>query len=327
MKIAILGFGSIGRRHAANLRSMNGIDVLAYDPDEGVAAGDGCDCVHELSVIWKFEPEVVFVTAPTQRHLELALEAARRHCHLFIEKPLYHTLEGLDALIAIAAANRILTMVGCNMRFHRGLKHVREYVRNDAVGTIRHQRLYTGSYLPAWRPGSDYHRSYSASPIWGGAILDCIHEIDLALWLGGAGDVLAAVSIPATGLDLTTDGLAEILVHHHNGVISSIHLNFIQRDYSRFCRIIGDRGTIYWDFTRNTVSLGDTSGNLKETRGLGPPAEALDEMYVAEIAHFLEAIRQHAQPMNSITEARQTLAVALQARASRQRWDASADAS
>ena len=153
-------------------------------------------------------------------------------------------------------------MVGCNMRFHPGPATVRRLLEEKALGTPLCARLQTSSFLPRWRPEQDYRKSYSASPDSGGAILDCIHEIDLADWYFGPGIVLASAILPASCLGLTTDGAAEILISHDSGVLASVHLNFMQRDYRRGCQIAGTDGTIYWDFAMRYVEVFGEDGTL-----------------------------------------------------------------
>ena len=50
--------------------------------------------------------------------LDVALAAAKAGCHLFIEKPVSHTLDQLDELMALVEQNRLVTMVGYHLRFH-----------------------------------------------------------------------------------------------------------------------------------------------------------------------------------------------------------------
>ena len=85
--------------------------------------------------------------------------------------------------------------------------------------------------------------------------MDCIHEIDLVLWLLGCAKVAASVTRPAKSLGLDTDGLAEIILEHESGVISSVHLNYVQRNYYRTIQIIGSDGTIEWDFNSGQTKL------------------------------------------------------------------------
>lgn len=315
-RIAVLGCGSIGRRHIQNLRVL-GCDVLAFDPLEAARTSMEKSDVFvtgELEDVWQARPDAVVVAAPSDLHVELAMEAARRDCHLFIEKPLSHSLEGVDALCEETENRDLTTMVACNMRFHPGPAAVRRLMREGAVGDTLALRLQSGSFLPRWRPDSDYKNSYSASPQWGGAALDCIHEIDLALWLGGAARLVGALCVPARSLELETDGLCEMILQHESGACGSVHLNFVQRDYRRTCQIIGTQGTIYWDFSARRVDVFGPDGVLAQSFG-EPDGWQVNDMYVDEMKHFLECARASTATVNPLRGGLDALRIALQARA------------
>jgi predicted dehydrogenase len=315
MRIAVLGCGSIGRRHLLNLRSLGCVETVCFDPDPEArrAAETVADvpAFSSLEAVWATNPDAVLITAATHEHVELALAAARRGCHLFIEKPLSHALDGrLAELLAEVERRDLITMVACNMRFHPGPATVKRWLEAAAVGEVVAARIQTGSYLPRWHPASDYRRSYSASPDSGGAVLDCIHEIDLALWYFGPAKVAGAVVLPATHLGIQTDGLAEILLCHASGVLSSVHVNFIQRDYRRASQIIGSEGSLYWDFgERRALRFGKD----------GEPAESVPEpvdwpvnrMYVDEMEHFLQSVERRRPTVNPISGGVAALEIAL----------------
>jgi predicted dehydrogenase len=241
------------------------------------------------------------------------LEAVRRGCHLFVEKPLSHTLDGINELLAVSRKRNLTTMVACNMRFHPGPAAVKRVLDEQAIGNIIAARIQTASYLPHWRPSQDYRKSYSASVEYGGAILDCIHEIDLALWYLGSAKVLAAVSLSAKSIGLKTDGLAEIILRHKSGALCNVHLNFVQRDYRRTCQIIGSEGTIYWNFTDHAVRVFDADGKLARTIA-EPQGWEINQMYIDELSHFISAVRGNSQTMNPLSVGLDALKIALVAR-------------
>jgi predicted dehydrogenase len=317
MRIAVLGCGSIGSRHLRNLRALGQPDLLVYDPSPAAREAVGEEafavCCETLEEVWAWGPEAVLVAAPTNLHVEMALEAARRGCHVFVEKPLSHSPDGLEQLCAEVERRGLITMVGCNMRFHPGPAAVRELVRGGRIGKVIAARIQSGSYLPRWRPRQDYHDSYSASPVWGGAALDCVHEIDLALWYFGPASVVGAALLSASTIGLETDGLAEILLRHEGGVLSSVHVNFIQRDYRRGCQIIGSEGTIYWDFEDRRVVVYGADGAVAEEIP-EPDGWHLNQMYLDEMMHFIRAVETARQSMNPISGGWDALKIALAAR-------------
>lgn len=317
LRVLVLGCGSIGRRHVRNLLALKVPHITAFDPAPEVLArarqDSGVETVDSLGLAWEREPYAVVISAPTQAHVSLALEAAERGCHLFIEKPLSHSRGGLDRLMAEVDRQGLVTMVGCNMRFHPGPACVKELLQEGTIGEILWARLETGSFLPRWRSAPDYRESYSASPKWGGAILDCIHEIDLALWFFGPAKVVGAAHLPARSIGLETDGLAEILLRHDSGVLSSIHLNFIQRDVRRRYQIIGGEGTLDWDLMENRGRLFGPEGEPRREY-CGPEGWEMNRMYLDELRHFLQALRAKRTTVNPVTQAAAALEIALTVR-------------
>ncbi len=317
LRIAVLGCGSIGRRHLRNLSALGWHDLLAFDTAasalEAVRLETEAACYTDLHSLWQQQPQLVIVTTPSNLHVELALAAAQRGCALFIEKPLSHSLAGLDVLCAEAEDRHLTNMVGCNMRFHPGPAQIKRLLDEGAIGHILSARIHTGSYLPGWRPNTDYRQSYSANASQGGgAILDCIHEIDLALWYFGTGDVVGAASLPATSIGLAVEGLAELLIRHETGVLSSVHLNFIQHDYRRSCEVIGTQGSLYWDFGEGKVQCYRPS---QERLLIEQPADwTLNQMYLDEMRYFMNCVVNQQPTANNIQRAMATLQVALAAK-------------
>jgi len=317
MRVLVIGCGSIGMRHMHNLNNLGIDDLMAFDTvaDQREHAQQECGArpFDTLDAALQSGADVVFVTTPTHLHVPVALQAASAGCHLFIEKPLSHTEEGLNELIDLVQRNHLVTMVGCNMRFHPGPSILKKLLEARVIGTIIAARLQAGSFLPRWRPSQDYRQSYSASAEWGGAILDAIHEIDLALWFLGPARLLASAHLPAWTIGLKADGLSEMILQHTSGALSSIHLNFVQRDYRRACQLIGSEGTLYWDYETHVVHQYGPDGNLSLSYP-EPAGWQVNQMYLDELVYFVEALKGSNQTMNSVDESLAALEIALAAR-------------
>ena len=67
-------------------------------------------------------PDAVFVCSPCSQHVETAQRAADAGCHLFIEKPVSHTLDGLSRLADTVAQKGLVALVGCQWRFHPSVR-------------------------------------------------------------------------------------------------------------------------------------------------------------------------------------------------------------
>ena len=281
-RILIAGLGSIGQRHARNLRALfgDGADILAYravgqqgiitaamtlDPSSTVEARYGIRSFDRLDEALVCDPEAVLVCNPTSRHMEVALAAARHGCHLLIEKPLAATLEGCDALLGAVARAGIVATVGYQMRFHPALLRLRELLCRKAIGRVRSVRAEMAEYLPDAHPYEDYRTSYAARADLGGGVILCYsHEIDYVLWLFGPARRVSATGGRLGDLEIDVEDTAHITLEcerQGHAVPVDVHVTFLQRPSSRTCEVIGEQGAIRIDFIQSTLTLTDGAGS------------------------------------------------------------------
>lgn len=295
MRFLVTGCGSIGRRHISNLLANGNIEVIAHD-----TTPDGRNKVMDLYGIKTYEnykdalasgPDAVIVATPTNEHIKPALEAAKAGCNLFIEKPVSHNTEGLPEVLSTVKKKGLITLVGCNMRFHPGLKKVKELLDRGAAGKILSANIESGSYMPEWRPGIDYRKTYSSRHnMGGGVILDAIHEIDYARWMLGDVAVVSCMADKQSSLEIDVEDVADMLLRFSSGVIARLHLDYVQRSYSRNCKFVGEDGVITWDFNEGQSGL-FSAQDKQWTWFKQPPNFELNQMYVDEMQHFVNCLK------------------------------------
>lgn len=321
MRFFVIGCGSIGKRHIRNLLSLEAGAVLAYDPVESRRREMGempqVEIVDSIDGAWGWKPDAVLVCSPNIHHVEHAVRAVEHDCHLFIEKPLSHQMEGVDRLIQLIRKKKRVSLVGCNMRFHPGLKKVKELVEQGAIGPIVGARAEFGQYLPDWRPQSDYRRSYSARrDLGGGIVLDAIHEIDYLRWLAGGVKMVSCLMDKVSHLEMDVEDAASMVLRFENGAIGEVHVDCIQRSYKRACRIIGEEGTIEWDFSKGEV-LWFSAESREWRRFVNPDGWQVNDMYLDELRHFLHCLSDPAvQSVQDAAEGARALEIALAAKQS-----------
>ena len=313
--VLVLGCGSIGRRHIANLLALGVGDVLAYDPDPvrrtEIETGFSIPTVDTLEQGWKANPDVAMIAAPTNLHIPLAIEAAERSCHLFIEKPLGHCLEGVDELLSIAAKQKLTAMVGCNMRFHHGPSTIKRLLDDGAAGHVTSALIDAGQYLPDWHPEEDYRLGYSARMLQGGGVvLDGTHEIDYARWLFGEVTQVYSQGGKLSSLEIDTEDTADILMQMAAGSSVGIHIDYVQRAYWRTCKVIGEEGTIVWDMSKGEVRLYSAS-QLRWQTFHQPVGYEINQMYLDEMQHFLRCLEGSEEPALDVRDAKRVLEIAL----------------
>lgn len=318
MKFLVTGCGSIGKRHIRNLLAIGGIEVFAHD-----IALEERNSAHEMFGVKVYEdyddaltlyPDAVIVATPTNAHTEPALKAVKKGCHLFIEKPISDSLEGLSEIVSLVEEKNFVTLVGCNMRFHPCIKRIKELLDAETVGRVLSVNIETGSYLPEWRPSIDYRKNYSArKELGGGIILDAIHEIDYARWMLGDVSMVACFADKVSSLEIDVEDVADMILRFCSGTIGHIHMDYIQRVYSRNCKFIGEEGVITWDFNDGRVGLFSIHNN-QWTWFHQPSSFQFNQVYIDEMNHFINCINGVEKSTLDIFEGIEDLRIAVAAK-------------
>ncbi len=314
----VVGSGSIGRRHISNLKKLGVEDIIAQDvmPERcrEIEREFRIKTFDSLEKAFLQKPQVALICTPTGLHLQQAILAAQNSCHLFIEKPLAHSLNGVDQLLTLVRQNELITLVGCNMRFHPGIAKMKEILDKKSIGHVLGARVQSGSYLPDWHPYEDYRHSYSAKrELGGGVILDGIHEIDYLRWFLGEVEEVFCIAGRFSTLEIDTEDMAEILIRFGSGALAELHLDYVQRSYARSCQLIGDAGTVQWDFNDGQVRFYDAKSRGWQVFPLKADYD-VNEMYVEEMKHFISCLKGEEKPMQDVFQAKRALEVALAAK-------------
>jgi predicted dehydrogenase len=323
MRALIAGYGSIGRRHLANLRRLFPFARIALlrsgAGGQSASPPAGADEVfYDLEQAAAYGPDVALVCNPSSHHLPVARRLLASGAHLFVEKPLADDLEGVEELLGQCAAAGRTLMVGYNLVFLPSLEFVKDFLSQGRVGRVLSVRAEVGQYLPDWRPGSDYRAGASARrELGGGALLELSHELHYLHWLFGDVERVQAAVIRSGELEIDVEDLVEMLLHFQGGVLASVHLDFLQRTYARSCKIIGSTGTLVWEASEQRVrfhSPGDRQGQI-----LFEDREAdRNDTYIRELEHFLDCVAGRTHPRVDGAAGRSVLRVIAAARRSAQ---------
>lgn len=289
--ILIAGFGSIGRRHFGNLRALGYDNFVFYRtyqatiPDADIAQWPSTG---NLAEALAYRPRYAVISNPNARHVEVALAAAQAACHLFIEKPLSHTLDQTQQLAAVVQQNGLTTMIGCQFRYHPLLVSLRSQLTAGRIGQVLGARAEWGEFLPDWHPWEDHRQSYSArADLGGGVVLTLIHPLDYLYWMfGPVTDVQASIrSVPS--LQTAADDWAEITLQFASGVIGQVHLDYVQKPPVHTLAVWGDLGRAAWDYHAGTLTWQTPDGEVEVEKV--PAGFERNTMFLDEMKHFLDA--------------------------------------
>ena len=313
MKFLIAGLGSIGRRHFRNLRALGENDIFLYRthhatlPDDELA---GVPVDTDLRAALAHKPDAVIISNPTALHLDVAIPAAEAGCHLFLEKPISHSLEGVDKLRDAATRTGARILVGFQFRFHPGLRTVKDLLARGEVGTPVSVRAHWGEYLPNWHPWEDYRAGYAARPdLGGGVVLTLCHPLDYLRMLLGEAEVVWSL-ISSQGLGLPVEDTAEIGLKFANGAVGSVHLDYVQRPPKHTLEIVGTDGSLVWDNLDGAVKVFRASHPAWET--MSPPAGfERNVMFLEQMRHFLAVVRGDENPVCTLEDGEKVLEACL----------------
>ncbi len=336
LRVLMLGLGSAGQRHARNLRTILGDDVellacrsrglrrvigdrAQVEEDADLEREYGLTVFADLNAALAREPDAAVIATPSSLHVPAALTCARAGCHLFIEKPLSDSLDGVAELMAEVARREVVAAIGCQMRFHPCLERAARALRDGAIGRVVAMRVMIGEYLPGWHPYEDYRESYAARrDLGGGVVLTLIHELDYAQWLAGMPTELFALGGHWSPLEIDVEDVASVLMRcvgaDGNSIAVHVQMDYVQHPPVRTCNIVGTEGRIAIDLRANTFVLHSSGGASADEHAF--PDFERNEMFVAEMRHFLGAVAGKHAPAVSLRDASDTLRIALAAKES-----------
>ena len=323
MRIAVIGLGSIGRRHLGNFRTAGAEDLVAYDAAPAAREAAQKDFPF-ARVATSLEAALdgaqgVAICTPPDSHVAIGQQAAARGAHLMVEKPFADHAAGVEPLLRLCDEKKLAVLTAYNWRYWPPMLLVEQMLREGRIGALRAARTEYAYHLSTRYPGKDYRQFYMAdAKQGGGCLLDESHAIDYMRWLCGPIVEVSAVVEHISSLEITTDDLADLTVRFASGALGSIHMNLFAWNVHSHFELMGERGVIQWRRMDNDVRVCDTSGTWETF----PSTGQLNDMYVEEVRHFLACMRGEARPACDGWDGLETMKVIEAARrsAAERRW-------
>lgn len=336
MRVLFFGLGGIGQRHLRTLRKLVPHDQLEVHAFRTLGRGEKLrddltveadrDIVTDYNIVvhtqvqdaFLVKPEVVFICNPSSLHAPIALQAAKAGAHLFIEKPVSHSLDTLDELYAVVRAKQLVCYIGYNFRFHPALIRLKELVDEGYFGNILSVQSEIGEYLPNWHRYEDYRTMYAArADLGGGVILSQIHEMDLIYWYFGLPKSIYSLGGKLSHLEIDVEDTTTSLMQYSGDKGDfpiSLHQDYLQRPPVRCFKIIGDQGIADLDLIGHQMKVFSTDGSLQEQWD-GSDFKRND-MFEGQMRHFLDCVAGSSSPKVNLWDGIQSLRLALAAKES-----------
>jgi len=313
LKILIIGYGSIGKRHLENFLLLKNTKLIVYTKrkDLGILIKKGIKVSDSLSECLGEKPDIGVIANETSLHIPIAIKLAKEGLDLFLEKPLSHSIKDIEKLRSIVKKKNLITQMGCNLRFHPCIKKIKQLIIQKKIGKIISIQVQNCSYLPDYHPWEDYRKGYAARKDLGGGItLTQIHEIDYMYWFFQDVASVYSVSEKLSELEVTADDYVSSIIKFKNGVMGELHMDYFQRPDFRSCKIRGTKGEIYWESTDNCVKIFMSKKKKWETVFKISNYER-NFSYVEQLKHFMRCVKSRKETINDIEQGITTLKIVL----------------
>lgn len=182
-KLNLAGIG-VGGQGAGDLKDMAGENIVALcDVDFGYAAHTfktypQAEVFRDYRVMLdKLKGiDAVMIATPDHMHAPISLAALRAGKHVYVEKPMAHSIEEARVMTRVAKEKGLVTQMGNNGHGGEGLRLTREWLQAGAIGPVREIHCWSDRPGTFWK--QDLDRPTEQPPV--------PEKLDWNLWLGAA---------------------------------------------------------------------------------------------------------------------------------------------
>ena len=218
VKIAVIGVGKLGSKHAEVYSKLPGVELVGVcDSSESRAKEVAFHCKTKASTHFKDfigKVDAVSIVVPSSKHFEISKEFLEHNIHVLIEKPITATLKEADELLEIAGKKNLTIQVGHIERFNSAFRAIKSVIK--APRFIECHRL--GPYDPR--------------VVDVGVTLDLmIHDIDIVLDMVRS-PIKHVDSVGAFILSKTED-IANARIRFENNCVCDLTASRVTKDVMR----------------------------------------------------------------------------------------------
>lgn len=238
MKVLIIGYGSIGKRHysiLSNIKKISSIDIVTKQKVNNITT------FKSLNDIKKLELYDYFIIAnETFKHYD-SLKFIDKHIKnkiILVEKPLFKDY------INYKPKNKVF--VAYNLRFHPVIQYLKRY-------KFIYFNAFVGQDLTQWRE-RDYKDNYSTKKKQGGGVLrDLSHEIDYIQYINGNMKSIKSIVSKKSDLNIDCEDIA-VSIGCTKNTILNFSLDYISKVPFRNIIAHTSNETFICDLIKNTIN-------------------------------------------------------------------------
>ena len=305
IRCGVIGLGKMGLLHASLANAIEGSQLAAIcEPNRTIrnwfeTFGSNIPTYQNYEDMLDAVPlDAVFICTPPSSHIQIATACVRKGCHVFIEKPLSLTAEGVKPLVELLKQMGKIGMVGYMMRYAETFSKAREIVSHGALGQVLACRGAT-KVSQNFKEGKGWR--YSRKESGGGVLIaQGIHVVDLMCWMLGTPH---SVNLRSNSYySRTVEDFVQALFSWKDDTIGSLDSSWSvdgHRLMLTSLEMTCENGTLAVDDDTVRFFLRKTSGSYKEgwtsmskpELSTGQAADIGGALYTKQDEAFLRAVR------------------------------------
>lgn len=304
VRVGLVGCGIISGMHldawAQVGEQARVVSVADIDPERAAAAAErsGARAVEVETLLADPEIDAVDLTLPHHLHREYTERAFAAGKHVLCQKPIAHTLDDADAMIAASQAAERTLVIAEATRYDALVPKARELVDSGAIG-----RPLAVQVSMNWWQGGEYLQTpwrFDVGLMGGGALVDGgIHYVDYLLHYAGLPVEISCFTRRVREAYAGED-LAFVQARHADGLLSALAISASSRHTPSYpLRVWGDEGSVIAERGRLV---------LRRERGEEETFELQHSGMLGPIRDFLACLATGGRPLSGGPEARANLA-------------------
>jgi len=310
MRFLIVGLGSMGKRRVRCLQALRQFDIIGFDLREDrrneVTNKYSIKAVGDLSLVEIKNVDAIIISTPPDHHLEYIKYAVNNNKSCFIEASVI--VKGLDRINAMSKSKKIVIAPSCTMRFHQGIKNIKNIVNSGAYGKVSNFTYHCGQYLPDWHPWELVKDFYVSKKETGGARE--IVPFELTWLFDVLGYPTGVKGFKAKTIDVGADiDDSYAIILKYDCFVGSMIIDVTSRFATRSLILNMEYGQLVWNWEDNFIMIYEAKKNkwrkFKHQLGkanLNYNKYISEDMYVDEIASFIKAIKKKGIFPNTLTD-------------------------
>lgn len=291
----VIGLGSMGKRRIRNLRKLGYNKIIGMDHRVDRCKEARLDfTTSDITEALDKKPDMVLICVPPKHHAHVQSIVLSRNIPSFCEASVIS--RGMQDLHERAQQNGCLVAPSATLRFHEGIKKVKELIDAGEIGEILTFTHESSSHLADWHP---YEQTFYAFEREQGATKEIVpFELAWLTWIFG--DLISCKACIKNHESTPIDDIYSILLEFKNGIMGHLLVSTISPTHYRFLRVIGTKGILYLDWNAEIIGIQKRFPPTKFNETIIEygnetfleDSSINEEMYVKELEHFINSVLQ-----------------------------------